>query len=188
MLAALNRLTVEPGDAVLVPAGAPHAIGAGVFVVELQEPTDFSVLLERSGFRLPAGATGDLGLGDDVALGCLDRSAWSEERLADVRAHRVPERGRVSALPAAADPFFRAERVRVAGSERLDPGFAVVVVLDGTGTLRTEEGDELALERGRTVLVPYAAGATTVTGAVDLLRCRPPSPADVSEESPWPSR
>ncbi len=190
MLAALNRLTVSPGDAVLVPAGTPHAIGAGVFVVELQEPTDFSVLIERTGFRLPAGVRGDLGLGDDVALRCLDTSAWDADRLQRARAHRIPATGRVSALPSGADPFFRAERVVAEGSESFEPGFAVVVVLAGDGTLRSGAGgDGLPLERGRTVLVPYAAGATTVTGSLDLVRCRPPSPADVDpEEFPWQSR
>ena len=40
----------------------PHAIGEGIFAVELQEPTDFSVMLEFKGFDLdPAG--GELGPG-----------------------------------------------------------------------------------------------------------------------------
>ncbi len=190
MLGALNRLEIEPGDAVLVPAGVPHAIGAGVFVVELQEPADFSVLLERTGFRLPTVARADLGLGDEVALSCLDRSAWSAQRLRDVRTHTVPGSGQVSALPKSADPFFRAERVVVDGTESLDPGFSVLVVLAGEGSLRSgTDGEEIPLARGRTVLVPYAAGETTLTGSLDLVRCRPPSPAAVDpEEFPWPSR
>jgi hypothetical protein len=40
---------------VLVPAGTPHAIGAGVLLVELQEPTDLSVLLEWAGFAAGPG-------------------------------------------------------------------------------------------------------------------------------------
>ena len=50
LLAALNAVPVTAGDTVLVPAGMPHAIGRGVLLVELQEPTDFSVLLEWEGF------------------------------------------------------------------------------------------------------------------------------------------
>ncbi len=42
-------LEVEPGDAVLVPAGTAHAIGEGIFAVELQEPTDFSIMLQLQG-------------------------------------------------------------------------------------------------------------------------------------------
>ena len=35
---ASNELQVDPGDCVYVPAGTPHAIGEGVFMVEVQEP------------------------------------------------------------------------------------------------------------------------------------------------------
>lgn len=45
MQAAMHRLELAPGDTLFVPAGLPHAIGPGVTLVELQEPTDLSVLL-----------------------------------------------------------------------------------------------------------------------------------------------
>ena len=48
MLSRMNRIEVKPGDGILVPAGTAHAIGDGVFVAEVQEPTDFSILLEWS--------------------------------------------------------------------------------------------------------------------------------------------
>ena len=41
-IGALNRIAVHPGDVYMVPAGVPHAIGAGVFMVEVQEPTRIS--------------------------------------------------------------------------------------------------------------------------------------------------
>jgi mannose-6-phosphate isomerase len=50
ILGALHRVRVEPGDAILVPAGIPHTIGEGVFVVELQQPSDLSVMLEWRDF------------------------------------------------------------------------------------------------------------------------------------------
>ena len=52
MLGRMHKLTVEAGDSVLVPAGTAHAIGSGVFSLELQEPTDFSVMLETEGFDI----------------------------------------------------------------------------------------------------------------------------------------
>ena len=82
MLDALHAVPVAPGDSVLVPAGIPHAIGAGVFLVELQEPTDLSVLLEWDGFAVDGVSDGHLGLGFDVALACVDRRGWGAERLA----------------------------------------------------------------------------------------------------------
>ena len=50
-----------PGDRVFVPAGLPHAIGDGILLVELQEPSDLSVLLEWTGFASTGGSEGTSG-------------------------------------------------------------------------------------------------------------------------------
>ena len=166
MLAAMHELPVRAGDAIFVPAGAPHAIGAGIFMVEVQEPTDLSVLLEWEAFELSEDE-GHLGLGWDRALQALDTSAWDERRVAALRG--VGGDGSRSMLPAAADPFFRAERVR--GGDDLDAGFSVLVGLTGAGDL----GDE-PVRRGSTLLVPHAAGPLTLGGDAEAIRCRPPAP------------
>jgi mannose-6-phosphate isomerase len=179
MLAALNRVPVRPGDTVLVPAGTPHAIGAGVLIVELQEPTDFSVLLEWEGFAIDGRAEGHLGLGMHLALQCVDRGAWDGDRVDHHRTDRPRPAGALDGvrplLPSDADPFFRAERVRPDPVAQLDPAFSILVAVDGAGRLETPTGG-LPLRRGQTVLMPYAAGAVTVSGDVHVVRCRPPSP------------
>jgi mannose-6-phosphate isomerase len=157
MLDAMHEVPVTPGDAVFVPAGTPHAIGDGLLIVEVQEPTDMSVLLEWEGFELSKD-DGHLGLGWDRALQALDR-----------RAVDLPAR----TLPDAAAPYFRAERI--AGGAALDAGFSILVGLEGSGTLATDGGD-VPLGRGSAVLVPFAAGAGEVLGDVVALRCRPPAP------------
>ncbi len=56
LLDMLHRIPVAPGDFVFVDGGVPHAIGAGCFMVELQEPSDLMVVAERftpSGRRIP---------------------------------------------------------------------------------------------------------------------------------------
>jgi Phosphomannose isomerase len=47
MLKALNKLTVKPGEVYLIEGGVPHAIGAGCFLIEIQEPTDYTMRVER---------------------------------------------------------------------------------------------------------------------------------------------
>src|SRR3954452_13414163 len=81
MLDTMRELPVRAGEAVFVPAGAPHAIGEGILMVEVQEPTDLSVLLEWDGFELTEDE-GHLDLGWETALGALDRSAWDPARVA----------------------------------------------------------------------------------------------------------
>lgn len=179
LLAALHRVPVTAGDAVLVPAGMPHAIGEGVLIVELQEPTDLSVLLEWERFEVDGTADGHLGLGFDVALQCVDRAGWGREALEGLRAAR-PGAGEGTVrtlLPTAADPFFRADRLRGPTPE-LEPGFAILVVLDGEGQLETDTGGVTALRRGETLLVPHAAGASRLIGPVDVVRARPADPSE----------
>jgi mannose-6-phosphate isomerase len=181
MLALMNEVPVAPGDAVLVPAGLPHAIGEGVFVLELQEPTDFSILLEWQGFDLDGRRDGHLGLGFDVALECVDRSAWSDRTLLELSSRR-PAPGAPSGVellfPPAADPFFRAERLAPSSRIALEAGYSVITTLAGRGELATQRGGDLAVQRGDVVLVPHGAGAAAIGGPVEVVRCRPPDPAD----------
>jgi mannose-6-phosphate isomerase len=179
MLAALNELSVAPGDSIFVPAGLPHAIGEGILLVELQEPSDLSVLLEWTGFDVDGTRDGHLGLGFDVALESARRSAVRGDELAGLRRETAaaPESrpGARALLPPAASPFFRAERLQPSPTVALEAAFSILVVVDGDGRLVTDAGGSLPLARGETVLVPYAAGAGELTGSVDVIRCLAPA-------------
>lgn len=178
MLATMHRIPVASGDTVFVPAGTAHSIGEGILMVELQEPTDLSILLEWKGFCDDPKGIGDLGVGYDVALtsasldrvpaGALER--WHGSRRAAGRREAVR-----ALFPADADPFFRAELVR-AGA-RLEAAFAILVVVEGEGTL-TWPGGSLGVRRGNTLLVPHAAGEVSVAGSMSAVRCLPPLAAD----------
>jgi mannose-6-phosphate isomerase len=178
MLNALHAVPVEPGDTIYVPAGTPHAIGEGILIVELQEPSDLSVLLEWEGFAIDGAAEGHLGLGFEVALDALDRSAWSAERLERVRSRRSPTDPRSDTerlFPEEADAFFRAERIQADGPSPLPAAFSILIVLDGDGELVAGDGTRLGLARGEAILVPFAAGDCHVEGSLELIRCLPPT-------------
>jgi mannose-6-phosphate isomerase len=183
MLGSLNKVALRPGDTCLVPAGVPHAIGAGITVVEVQEPTDFSILLEWEGFAIDGRAEGHLGLGFDLALQALDRSGWDHGRLGSLLDSRPQGPGLVRRLlPAEADDFFRVERVELGGSDGAGAGVgfrpevAVLVVLNGQGRLSWAEGS-LPLSRGSTAFVPHGAGPIRIEGRISLLRCMPSDPS-----------
>lgn len=182
MLAATHQRSVAAGATVYVPPGCPHAIGAGALLVELQEPTDLSILLEWRDFALDGTEAGHLGLGFDVALPSVDRTATSATRLTEL----VRPADADPPLPPEADAYFRLERLRLSSAgphpTRLDPGYSVLVVVSGTATLSpdpeavdAESWPPLEVVAGDTVLTPYAAGVLVTRGDAILLRCRPPA-------------
>jgi mannose-6-phosphate isomerase len=173
MVESLNAVTVRPGDTVFIPAGLPHAIDAGVFIVELQQPTDLSVTLEWQGF-LAEEAAGHLGIGFPTALGCVDRSGWDSDRLGTLLGHGGGSGAVTDLFPPAATPFFQAQRVLPGAG--LPPSFAVLVAVDGAGTLRAEHAEELTVHKGDTFVIPHSAGATELTGDLVAIRCLPPHP------------
>ncbi|WP_214110535.1 class I mannose-6-phosphate isomerase [Acrocarpospora catenulata] len=177
MLAAMNEIPVTAGQVFYVPAGLPHAIGAGVMVTELQEPTSFSVLAEHDAFGLGSAAA-TLGLGWDLALTCFDLNGYADrlgELMPASRDLRSSSGGRLRSLfPADADAYFRAWQAECTEDLALPgAGFAVLVVTGGAGTL-VWNGGETPIARGQTLVVPAAAGPLCLRGTVRVIACLPP--------------
>jgi len=172
LLGLLHRREVVAGDTVYVPPGVLHAIGEGVMLAEVQQPADLSILLEWRGFDLDGAIDGHLGVGFDEALGALEVAARTA---AEVDALVTPAGPDGPLLPAGAAPYFRAERYRFSGRQRLDKGYAVLVITEGALDLAFV-GRRLAVRAGDTVLVPSAAGPLELTGSATVLVFRPPAP------------
>jgi mannose-6-phosphate isomerase len=168
LLGHMNEIPVRPGDGILVPAGTAHAIGEGVFLTEVQEPTDFSILLEWS-VTTSTRDESHLGLGFDRAMQSVRQRATTSTELSSLVIHSDPAPGAVSVLPAAGDEFFRLHRV--GDGAVVAPGFAVVLVLDGTAIL-TGTG-EFEVTAGQVYAVPAGFGRWTPRGDAALLVARP---------------
>jgi mannose-6-phosphate isomerase len=78
MLTCFEKIPVEPGECYVIPAGTPHAIGAGVFMMELMEPTDWVVRCEttNAGLTLPPAAC-FMGLELEACLEMFDYRRYS---------------------------------------------------------------------------------------------------------------
>jgi mannose-6-phosphate isomerase len=178
MLDLLHPVTVNVGDGVFVPSSTPHCIDAGVYIVELQEPTDFSVLLEWDGFAVDGRADGHLGLGFDTAIDAVRTDAVSPadlDRLIRRAAWPAATPPR-QPLPEDADPYFRAWAVDDGtGPTTIPAAFSVVVITRGAGTLGWD-GDSLTITRGDALVVPHAAGPLTLSSGVTALVAQPPAP------------
>ena len=184
-VAALNRLEVQPGEVYLVSAGTPHAIGSGVFMVEVQEPTDFVVNTEYTvGEIRRTEAQCFMGLGFDLGMQCFNYEAVGLEY---VRRHTllpriIQENGdaREEVLIGPEDTTcFGAARLTVRGtvSDRDRGRCYIGIVIEGRGHLAGPSGD-LPLQTGATVFVPAASRHESYHAApgapFTLIKCFPP--------------
>jgi mannose-6-phosphate isomerase len=164
LLDALERMPVAAGDVFFVPGGVPHAIGAGILLVEVQEPSSLSILLEHRPFGV-GEADAHLGVGWELALDSLDLAAHPAGYL-----RPAPRPGAL--LGPQADPFFRMQRLTAEAGVEIDDGHGVLIVLEGSGEIRTAGGTTPACA-GQTWFIPRAAGRLETGGSLDAILCRP---------------
>jgi len=73
MLDCLHKIEVKPGDAFMIYGGVPHAIGAGCFLMEVQEPTDYTMRVEKTtpkGLKIGPELIHQ-GVGEETMLECF---------------------------------------------------------------------------------------------------------------------
>jgi mannose-6-phosphate isomerase len=148
----LRHAVLEPGEAVFMPAGAPHAYLHGTGIE----------LLANSDNVVRAGLT-PKHIDVPELLKLLDPAApvpviWPR-----------PLGGGVSAFDSPAPEFRLYRAVLGAGEVPLpgDGGPRIALCTDGAGTLRAGSGT-LRLARGESCFIPASDGAVTVSGPADL--------------------
>ncbi|MEZ4712341.1 MAG: class I mannose-6-phosphate isomerase [Caldilineaceae bacterium] len=184
MLACFERIPVAPGDVLLVEGGVPHAIGPGITMVEIQEPTDYVVRCEyaHGGAVLPESAR-TMGLGLERVLDLFDYTQYPaatvKERFGPRPCVIQQSAGGTEIALLAAPQTDRLEVRKVACSGEfalhMDGRFSTLIVLDGAGQLHAN-GIELPLHKWSRVFLPAAVGAASLSGQLTLARCLPPQP------------
>jgi mannose-6-phosphate isomerase len=173
----LNSLVfkeVKAGDAIFVPAGVVHAIESGIFVLELQEPTDLSILLEWDGFAVDGDKDGHLNLGFDKALEALRLTPLSmEEEREIITKFDIGGQRSGGIFNSIANPFFRADYL-TQGLAKVESGFGIFLALSGEGFINFDNDQELEIKQGDAVVIPNCAGGFTLSNCSGILS-RPPA-------------
>ncbi len=166
MMSVMHRVSVRAGDVVYIKAGLPHAIGEGVFMVELQEPTDFSIFLERkcSSYTFKEEES-FLGLSKELVLSNLDHRVYSKGEVQNELVIKPKELRRegesieVQLLGYGTTECFAGNRLDVYGelNDTTNGRYSILIVLDGEGTLVHAHG-EIPLKRATQVFVPASVG------------------------------
>lgn len=163
MLGAMHRIEVKKGDTILIQGGVPHAIGEGCFLMEIQEPTDFTIRIERI---TPAGLVIDekmchQGLGFERMFDCFSYEAVTEQEAKDrwfIKPVVLSEQpgGRITTLIGYEEtPLFRLDSFEVWGKITVDciPVFSGIYILEGEGTVTIGE-DRQSIKKGEQFFIP----------------------------------
>ena len=169
----VNRVPVKAGDIFFVNAGVIHAIGAGCLILEVQEPTDFTIQPERwcGEYRLSDNEM-YLGLSREDALGCFDMAKSYPAPLTP----KALESGDGVLYEAMIDgsitTSFSVRMVTLSGgSFTLGRGAAIYVALDGAGRI-TGDGYSRDIKKGDYFMMPAAAaGKFTASGDIKIAEC-----------------
>ncbi len=151
----VEQTTVEPGDTVYVRSGLPHFISSEVLFIEVQHPSDFTVLTEFWTLGVDEEAAA-LGLGWDTALDAFSLSVEADRgKQAIERARQRPTvletqgSSRILGLiePHPGQPFDM-RRLEVEDALTVADGrFSVQIVTEGEGAIEGDWGST-PLRRG----------------------------------------
>ncbi len=168
-------LTPQVGDVYLVPAKTVHAIGAGCLILEVQEPTDFTIQPERwCGDYKMNDQEMYLGLTKEEAVGCFNFTKAPDSKMVP----KVIETGdnmiKEALVSAENTDCFIVNRVKLSGGSfvpNVDDSYAIYIVTDGTGSI-TGDGYSKDLKKGDYFFMPASAmGSFTITGQLEVVEC-----------------
>ena len=163
----LQEYEIKPGDVFFLPAGRVHSIGAGAFIAEIQQTSDITYRIYDFNRKDANGKTRELHT--DLA-----REAINYEVLDDYRTKYEAVKDEPVELVAC--PYFTTsvydmtEEISCDYSE-LD-SFVIFICMEGACRIKDNEGNELKVGAGESILLPATTQDVTITpeaGNVKLL-------------------
>lgn len=161
---AIAEYTVKEGDCFFLPAGCIHSIGAGCFLAEIQQTSDVTYRIYD--FHRKDAEGRERELHTKQAAECID---YRVER--DYRMHYTPQMNQGVGLVSC--PHFQVAVYDLDEPMTLDysllDSFVILVCVKGQGTFTDNEGHQVSLRMGETLLYPATTEVLRVEGTVKFL-------------------
>jgi mannose-6-phosphate isomerase len=187
MLNSLHKFYVKEGDVFLIEGAIPHAIGSGCFLIEVQEPTDYTMRVERTTFD--GGMLPDMlchqGVGFDKMLECFNYEGLSREEtlkrwFKTPKLLRKENGGNETALISKDDTkCFSMKKFIIDDSFEINynDGFRVIIILKGKGKIFYPDG-EVDVKQGDMFFLPQGLKNITYKNSekqnLEIIACYPP--------------
>ena len=182
----LQSFTPKPGEVYLIPPKAVHAIGYGCLILEVQEPTDFTIQPEYyCGEKRLTPYEMYLGLDKETALECFDMNIFGKDCIQFAKKSPViREKKSTYCIEKLIDftdtPCFAVNRYTV---EQTTPIYfsnsapALYIVTKGNGYLEGTNGCRQPLKKGDYFFLPYVCsgkyGISSIS-SIECIECLPP--------------
>lgn len=182
-LAMLHKHSVSPGDVLLIKGGMPHAIGPGVFLIEIMEPTDL--------VTQPELYCGTQALALEERFGRIDpekameafkfqktskNESWENANIAPRIIEKNDEIEVSLLIDRSIVKFFGAKKLKFHGtySYRNTEGCcAAGIICEGEAEIRS--GDKfLSLRKGESFFLPYSSKDCLFHGNAEIILALPP--------------
>lgn len=181
MTAFVNRIPVKTGDVFFVGAGVIHAIGAGCMLLEIQEPTDFTIQPEYwCGDYHLNDTEMYLGLDRDTALDCFNYDLYGDTVVqAGKKTPEVTYRDEhlcsETLIGEKDTPCFKMTRhTMMHGKMELSVPASVWICVEGAGEICSEDGLRHPIQTGDYFFLPAAAAGNCTAqteGKLQLVCC-----------------
>jgi mannose-6-phosphate isomerase len=170
---ALFHVPMSAGDAIFIPAGTMHTIGAGLVLCEIQQLSDITYRVYDYGRRDAEGRPRELHIEKALAV-----TKFGDEFPGKISPVRI-ESPAVKKTFFAACPYFATEKWEFSSGLAAATSrehFELVVVLDGSGEI-VVSGERLPYSRAHVWLIPAAVGGYEFapSSPTSLLRTYVPS-------------
>lgn len=156
----LQRVSVKPGDAVYIPGGRVHAIGAGCLLLECQQNSNTTYRIYDYGRVGADGKTRELHVEQAVKV-----IRWDDTASPLVQPRKVAKLGGNERWEILASPYFKMEQYRLAGPQEFARDletFRVLFVEAGEVEIAGPQGLDRA-SMGTTFLIPAACPDLQIT-------------------------
>ncbi len=171
MLDCMHKYYVHPGDTFLIEGGTPHAIGSGCLLVEIQEPTDYTIRIEKtspSGFKIDDFMCHQ-GLGFEKMFECFNYVNYTREetlnkwQIAASVINDASDYKETELIGYKNTPYFRMTLVEVQNGMVIsgDGVFSGIYILSGHANIITD-GESQLVNKGDQFFIPANVSSFTI--------------------------
>lgn len=184
MEACFEKVPVKAGDCLYIPGGSPHAIGEGILMVEIMEPSDWAVRFEfsKAGYTMPVEARfmkRDLEFCMDVFdFTQLSVTEASEKFFQPPRIERQYNDNsfQETLINESVTDKFRVKKSTISGTvEKVEKDFYIGIVVNGECSITIGE-ETTQLKKLDRFFCPAGVDIATIStdATVEILECYPP--------------